>query len=112
MTTIPIRIGPIVSKLSLPEAVIMVIIAAIPAIETTGIALSIHFNFPFKNWLKISPAPIGSKIILLISHIILVTSISTNSPAKNFMSKGVTNGAIKVVIEVMVIDKARFALAK
>ena len=54
----------------------------------------------------------GKRIILLISHIILVTSISTNSPAKSFISKGVTNGAIKVVIEVMVIESARFAFAK
>ena len=104
--------GPIFNKLSRPEAVIMVIIHAIPIMETIGMASSSHFDFPFNNLLKIKPAPIGIMIILLISHIIFKTSISTNAPANNFISNGVTKGAINVVIEVIVMDSARFAFAK
>ena len=85
---------------------------AIPTIETIGIASSTHFDLPFKSLLKIKPAPIGMMIILLMSHIIFKTSISTNAPANNFISNGVTKGAINVVIEVIVMDSARFAFAK
>ena len=51
-------------------------------------------------------------IILKISHIIFITSISISSPAKSFINSGVTKGAINVVIEVIVMDNARFAFAR
>ena len=54
----------------------------------------------------------GRIIIFTMLHIIVNTLISMNSPARNFISNGVTKGAIKVAIEVMVIDNAKLALAK
>ena len=81
-------------------------------IETIGIALSSHFDFPLNNLLNTNPAPMGIMIILKISHIMLTILISINSPASKPINNGVTNGAIKVVMEVMVMERARLAFAR
>ena len=112
MSTTPINAGPIVSRLSLPAAVMIVMINAMPNIETNGMAVSSHLALPLNNLLKTSPAPMGMMIIFIISHIIFNTSTSTNAPASNFISSGVTKGASNVVVAVTVMDKARFAFAR
>ena len=107
-----IKTKPMLSNASRPAAVIIVIMIPIANIDIIGIALSSQINFFPRNLLNKRPAPMGRIIIFTILHIIANTSISMNSPAKNFINNGVTKGAIKVAIEVMVIDKAKFALAK
>ena len=42
----------------------------------------------------------------VILHNIVRTSISMNLPVKSFINKGVTKGAIKIAIAVIVIDNA------
>src|SRR5687768_9907529 len=112
MSTSSISAGPIDRRLSLPAAVITTMMSAMPAIETRGIALSSHSALPLRYLLKMRPAVIGMITILVISHIISNTLISTNAPASSFINNGVTNGAIIVDTAVMVMDNARFAFAR
>src|SRR5690606_25657943 len=89
-----------------------IIINAIPTIDIMGSTLSNNFVLCLNNLLNNSPAPIGIMIIFTILQVMAKTSISMNSPASNFINKGVTKGAIKVAMEVIVSDNARLALAK
>ena len=98
--------------ISRPEAVMMVIIIPIASIDTTGNALSNHFTLFPRNLLNNNPDPIGIIIILIILHIIAKISISINSPASKLINRGVIKGAIKVAIDVIVMDNAKLALAK
>jgi hypothetical protein len=75
-------------------------------------AVSSQRDFPANNLLNNKPTPIGMIIIFEMSHIMLSTLISINAPANNFINNGVTNGANKVVMEVMVMERARLAFAK
>ncbi len=87
-------------------------IKAMPNMETNGMALSSHPALPLKNLLNKSPAVMGIITILIISHIISRAFICINAPAYNFIKKGVIRGASIVDTAVMVIDRARFALAR
>src|SRR5262245_27928847 len=106
------RVGPIDNRLSLPAAVMITMINAMPDIDTTGIELSSHFALPLKNLLKTRPAVIGIMTILKISHIMSNALIWMKAPANVFISKGVKKGESIVDIAVIVTDRARFALAR
>src|SRR5258708_3928870 len=103
--------GPIVSRLSLPAAVMITMIKAIPNMDTKGITLSSHLALPLSSLLKRIPAPMGMITILKISHIIFRALILTKAPASHFIKKGVTKGASMVDTAVMVMDNAKLALA-
>ena len=91
---------------------IITIIQAIPNMDTRGISFSSHVARLSRYLLNTMPAPIGMITILVMSHIMLSTSIFMNAPPKSFMSSGVKNGASMVDTAVMVIDNAKFALAR
>ena len=99
-----------VSNESRPAAVIIVIITAIPAMETTGIALSNQTNLPWANLLNSNPAMMGRMTIFTILHNMARKSMGTSSLASICIIKGVKIGANKVATAVRVNDKARLAL--
>ena len=100
------------NKLSRPAAVITTIIMRMPTMDTIGMAVSSQRDLPENNLLNNKPTPIGMMIIFDMSHIMLKTFISIKAPANSFINNGVIKGANSVVIDVMVIESAKLALAK